>query len=213
MALLVVSYRVAASCRLLATFHRCAYRATVADRREAGRQLAQHHESTDPAAAGAASAVPLLHYAESTREGDWSLRSALVRLAQSEPVRASAVLELVRRCDASLSAFGSRLENGRISDLARLRHDDGELFAEVLEGYQAESPLSDEEVAALPYLTVAVTLEELAVVLSNWAAAGAADPPPVEKVDALCAAAFEQLESLGVPREEQFGPPGRRGRT
>jgi hypothetical protein len=185
----------------------------VAERREAGRQLAKQHESTDLSATGAVAAAPLVHYAESTREGDWSLRSALVRLAQPEPVRAGAVLELVRRCDASLSAFGSRIENVRVSDLARLLHNDGELFAEVLEGYQAESPLSDEEVAALPYLTVAVTLEELAIVLSNWAAAGAADPPPCERVDALCSTAFQQLESLGVPREEQPGPPGRRTRT
>ncbi|MGI9615336.1 MAG: hypothetical protein ACR2QO_20665 [Acidimicrobiales bacterium] len=186
----------------------------MADRREAGRQLAkQHEESAVDAAAGAGTSAPLVHYAESTRKGDWSLRSALVRLAQPEPVRAGAVLELVRRCDASLSPFGSRLENERISDLARIQQHDDERFAELLEGYEAESPLSDEEIAALPYLGVAVTLEELAVVLSDWAGAGAPDPPPRETVDALCATAFEQLESLGAPREEQPGPPGRRGRA
>ena len=201
-------------CPQLPALHRSAYRAAVADRREAGRQLArQHEDGTADAADDAGAVAPLVHYAETTRKGDWSLRSALVRLAQPEPVRAGAVLELVRRCDASLSPFGSRLENHRVSELAKLRHDDGEHFAELLEGYQAESPLSDEEVAALPYLGVALTLEELAVVLSDWAAAGAADPPPCENVDVLCATAFERLEALGVPREEQPGPPGRRGRT
>lgn len=36
------------------------------------------------------------------RRDDWSLRAALVRFAQPEPVRAGAVLELVRRTDGAL---------------------------------------------------------------------------------------------------------------
>ena len=44
----------------------------------------------------------LLDFAERSRAGDWSLRSSLVRYAQSQPVRVSQVLELVRRIEAAL---------------------------------------------------------------------------------------------------------------
>lgn len=50
----------------------------------------------------------VLDYGESPREGGWSLRSALVRYAQPEPLRASAVLELVRRTDGALHPFRTR---------------------------------------------------------------------------------------------------------
>lgn len=46
--------------------------------------------------------MPEPGYAEVPRDGDWTLRSALVRFAQPEPVRAGAVLELVRRTDGAL---------------------------------------------------------------------------------------------------------------
>lgn len=43
-----------------------------------------------------------LGFADTPRDDDWSLRSALVRFAQPEPTRAGAVLELVRRTEGAL---------------------------------------------------------------------------------------------------------------
>ncbi len=64
----------------------------------AGQALAaRHRRRAEPD-----STSSVLNYAESPRLNDWTLRSALVRLAQPEPTRAGAVLELVRRCDAAL---------------------------------------------------------------------------------------------------------------
>ena len=74
----------------------------------AGRLLAARHlaaEGADPEPAGS-----LVNYAESSRAGDWSLRSALVRLAQPEPARVAGVLELVRRLDAVLHHLARPLE-------------------------------------------------------------------------------------------------------
>lgn len=90
---------------------------------DAGRRLARRHLSRWPAAspgpddparpaafvAGIADrevAVSpigsLSGYAETPRVGDWTLRSALVRLAQADPVRVSTLLEATRRLDAAL---------------------------------------------------------------------------------------------------------------
>ncbi len=52
----------------------------------------------------------ILNLAESPRTDDWSLRAALVRLAQPEPVRAGAVLEIVRRCQGALHPLQRALE-------------------------------------------------------------------------------------------------------
>ena len=74
----------------------------------AGRLLAERHlgvAAADPEPAGS-----LVNYAESSRAGDWSLRSALVRLAQPEPARVAGVLELVRRLDAVLHHLARPLE-------------------------------------------------------------------------------------------------------
>ena len=74
----------------------------------AGRLLAERHlgaAGVDPEPAGS-----LVNYAESSRAGDWSLRSALVRLAQPEPARVAGVLELVRRLDAVLHHLARPLE-------------------------------------------------------------------------------------------------------
>lgn len=172
-------------------------------------------------------------YAESPRSGDWSLRSALVRLAQPEPVRAGAVLELVRRCDGALHPYVRALESttvwcdrsltidtvgdepgrphpdSRASDLARLVRSSPDDLDAVLAGYTALAPLSDDERGALPLLLVALDLDELGDVLAGWADAGPHDPP-LGVVDEVCARVFDELGSLGVPRET--GPP-RRGRS
>lgn len=57
----------------------------------------------------------LVNYAESPRFGDWTLRSALVRLAQPEAGRAGAVLEVVRRCDAALRPVLRELEGRTVA--------------------------------------------------------------------------------------------------
>src|SRR5262249_41526556 len=44
----------------------------------------------------------LVDYAERPRRDDWSLRAALVRYAQPEPQRVSAILDLVRRIEWAL---------------------------------------------------------------------------------------------------------------
>ncbi len=52
----------------------------------------------------------LLAFAEVGHRDDWSLRSALVRLAQPEPVRAGALLEVIRRCEGALAPHTRELE-------------------------------------------------------------------------------------------------------
>lgn len=70
------------------------------------RILAERHR--DPAPPEPERSI--LNLAESPRIDDWSLRSALVRLAQPEPVRAGAVLEIVRRCQGALHPLARALE-------------------------------------------------------------------------------------------------------
>lgn len=71
-----------------------------------GRLLAERHGvGADPDPEGS-----LVNYAESPREGDWTMRSALVRLAQPEAMRASAVVELIRRLDSALHPLARALE-------------------------------------------------------------------------------------------------------
>lgn len=72
----------------------------------------------------------LLDFPESPRVGDWTLRSALVRLAQPEPVRAGATLELIRRCDGALRHLRRALERhavvtDRSLSSASIRRADG----------------------------------------------------------------------------------------
>ena len=52
----------------------------------------------------------LADFAERSRVDDWSLRSALCRYAQPQPVRVSSVLDLVRRGEAALRPNVKKLE-------------------------------------------------------------------------------------------------------
>ncbi len=47
----------------------------------------------------------IIGFSEVPHAGNWTLRSALVRLAQPEPLRAEAILQIVRRLDAALKPF------------------------------------------------------------------------------------------------------------
>lgn len=113
----------------------------------------------------------LLAYAEAPRQGDWSLRSALVRYAQPEPQRASAVLELIRRTDGALHPHARRLERG-------------------------DAP--DADVRAL--LHIAAELDRLGDVLAAWAA-DPAQARPDEGIDTIARDVFTRLAELGIPRE------------
>ena len=53
---------------------------------------------------------PLIDYAESSRSGDWSLRSAMVRLGQPRPGRVTVVADLMRRCDLHLHPLRRAVE-------------------------------------------------------------------------------------------------------
>ena len=169
----------------------------------------------------------LLDYAEIPFDGDWTLRSALVRLAQPEPQRVAALLELMRRLDAPLHHVARLLERHtvvcdrrltvdgiddapveprpdvRTADLARLVALGVDESA-LLEGYGERSPLEEQERFAVPLLVIAVRLESLAERLTAWALAGP-DDPPVAQVDEVVAAIGARLDELGVPVET--GPP------
>jgi hypothetical protein len=61
--------------------------------------------------------VALHHVAESPRPGGWTLRSALVRLAQPEPELAASIVEQVRRLETILSPVIRELEaHGVVTD-------------------------------------------------------------------------------------------------
>ncbi len=179
----------------------------------------------------------LIDYAESPRVDDWTLRSALVRVAQPEPVRAGAVLELLRRTDGALAPHRRRLDrdlvptlptltpeapdpgrapvedrvwDARTADLARVsvRFAGGD---EVVAAYAAAEGLDDDEAALVPLLRPAVELDSLADVLAAWAAERPG-PPPVERIDRSCSAVYSMLAAAGVPREDSRGlKGGRRG--
>lgn len=122
----------------------------------------------------------LVDYAESPRVDDWTLRSALVRLAQPEPVRAGAVLELIRRTDAALAPHRRRLERDEVT------------------ADTAFGGIGDDEL--VPLLRPAVVLDALAEVLTAWAAERSG-PPPVAEIDRACSTAFEMLEAAGAPSD------------
>ena len=134
----------------------------------------------------------VVDFAERSRVGDWSLRSALVRYAEGQPERVSRLLESVRRLDAALHPHARDLE----------RRGE-ELWAAVTaDGAGDGGPLVE-------LLRVAVQLDDLGDVMAAWAEdRGGARPD--EQVDAVTAATAQRLDELGVPREE--APPRRSGR-
>lgn len=202
----------------------------------AGALARAHHEPVD----GLPDGPHLVDYAESSRVGDWSLRSALVRFAQPEPTRASAVLELIRRTDGALKAHRRRLESSAVPTLPTLgagsfvaddravsvtgdgwvldarAADLARVAARLPDGeavvaaYAGAEGVPAEELDAVPLLVVALGLDALADELARWAD-GRDGPPPVDAVDAAAAEAFRRLAELGVPRETA-PPRGARSR-
>lgn len=200
--------------------------------RSAGTRLAQRHLAGGPADPDPI--VSLLNYAEMGRAGDWSLRSAMVRLALPEPMIVVEIATLVRRLDTVLHhvatplakqtvtcdrGLGMQTVDGepvepypdtRGADVARLAAAAGSHGDVVVAAYLAEVDLSTEEQVALPLLGVALELDDLAQLLTDWAVIAPA-PPPVDAVHSTCAAVQARMDQLGVPVEEA-GPPRGRGR-
>lgn len=198
--------------------------------RAAGRRLAERHRD---AATEADPSRSLVNYAESPRAGDWTLRSAMTRLAQPEPALVDAIAPLVRRLDAVLHHVARALEkrtvvcdrrlsvdnadgepldpypDTRTADLARLAASAGGDADVVIDAYIAEAELGPEEIAALPLLDVALRFDAMAEALVVWAQAAPA-PVPIDLVESTTAAIRSRLDELGVPEEQ--GPPPRSGR-
>lgn len=200
--------------------------------REAGRALADRHRVGGPAEPDPI--VSILNYAEMGRTGDWSLRSAMVRLALPEPMIVVEVANHIRRldtvlhhvatplakqtvwCDRSISLAnidGDPLDpypDTRIADVARLAVSAGTVGDVVVEAYVGEVELTQEERVALPLIGVALQLDSLAQLLAEWAVTAPA-PPPVDEVRSIAAAIQARMDELDVP-VEQSGPPRGRGR-
>ena len=199
---------------------------------EIGRALAERHaEPVEPRPEHS-----LLNYAEMPRGDDWSMRSALVRFAQPQPVRSGQLLELVRRLDAVLHHVARPLEkrtvlcdrsigaaiaagsvtaptdpypDTRTADLARVGREIPDGLPTLVAAYTAVIALDPEELGALPLLGIALEFDALAEVLTDWAV-DVSDPPPAGAVDATCTIVGTRMDELGVPVEEY--PPGRGGR-
>jgi hypothetical protein len=135
----------------------------------------------------------VVDFAERSRVGDWSLRSALVRYAEGQPVRVSQLLEQVRRTETAFSALRKMLEKRGT-----------ELWAAVDGG---EASADDAKVVDL--VRAAIELDRLGDALATWAD-DRTGPRPDDEVDAVTADVARRLDELGVPREEQ--PPRRSGR-
>jgi hypothetical protein len=136
----------------------------------------------------------IVDFAERSRVGDWTLRSALVRYAEGQPERVSQVLEQVRRLDAALHPYNKALEK-RGAELWRLLDGGGDV--------------APDDVLLIELLRVAIELDQLGDAMAVWAD-DRTGPRPDEGVDATAATAAERLDALGVAREEQ--PPRRSGR-
>lgn len=181
----------------------------------------------------------LAGYAEWPHVDDWTLRSALVRLAQPEPLLGGALLEAARRLDAALHPLTRSLEqhlvvcdaglssvtddapavggtpaepyvDARATDLARLAAHPGISGDDLTAAYDRHEPLDDDEITAVPLLGVAVEIDRLARALAAWAANEPRPAPPVAAVDATIRTVVAQLDTIGVPHEEDRRPPPRR---
>ena len=135
----------------------------------------------------------IVDFAERSRVGDWSLRSALVRYAEGDPERVSRVLESVRRLDAALHPHRKVLERRG-----------PELWSAMDDG--AADP---DDAPLLDLLRVATELDRLGDAMAEWAD-DRTGPRPDHTVDDIASAVAVRLDELGVVREEQ--PPRRSGR-
>lgn len=137
----------------------------------------------------------LVDFAERPRVGDWSLRSALVRYAQGQPVRVSQVLEQVRRIEFALRPHSKLLDR-----------EGPELWRALESG---TPPATEPGALVAGLLQAAAALDQLADRLATWAVDWRGERPDAE-VDAVVSDVAQRLDALGVAREEQQGPPRQR---
>ena len=209
---------------------------------EVGRRLAERHRAAaeaDPAIE-VDPARSLLNYAEVPHQGDWTLRSALVRLAQPHPAQVGALLQAMRRLDAPLHHVARALQRHPAwCDPTLGLPETPSAAATVIDG-PAEEPEPDVRLADLARLAAAgydvdalaagygaVTPldqeERLALPLLALAAGFARlatdlarwadagpDDPPLDRVVDWTDTLLAQLDRLGVPEE---GPPPRGSRS
>lgn len=135
----------------------------------------------------------LVDLAERPRAEGWSLRAALVRYAQPEPMRVSRLLDLARRLEFAVAEH-----------MAELRSDGDELWV-ALDGTPGE-----DESQLVGMLRAMREIDRLGDTLAEWAVAGGPKRPDAE-VDAVVDDLTVRLEELGVP-EQAPPPPGFRGR-
>lgn len=138
----------------------------------------------------------LVDFAERPRAGDWSLRSALVRYAQGQPVRVRQVLEQVRRIEFALRPH-SKL----------LAREGPELWRSLEPG--APPPPAAPSALVVGLLQAARELDRLGDRLAAWALDWRGARPDAE-VDAVVSDVAQRLDALGVAREEQQGTPRQR---
>lgn len=169
-----------------------------------GRVSAPIHRRGGPYAAPVPELQPqgladLVDHAERPRAGDWSLRAALVRLAQFRPGLVRDLMEPVRRLDHALHAHR-----------ARLLADGPELWAALTAAEPDDGAGRHEDEPLLALLRTAQDLDALADVVVAWAE-DRRGPMPEEAVADTAAAVSRRLDELGVEREEERAPPpGRR---
>jgi hypothetical protein len=143
-----------------------------------------------PAEIAPAELAQLVDFAERSRLGDWSLRSALCRYAQPQPKRVSEVLEVVRRIDAALQLEAKRLVK-----------EGPALWAALEDGGASEA-----DAQLVGVLGAARELDRLGDTMADWAEARHGKHPE-EEVDATTTDVASRLDELGVPREERMRPP------
>lgn len=137
----------------------------------------------------------LIDYAERSRAGDWSLRSALTRYAQPQPQRVSDLLDLVRRIEFAIGPHRPTIER------------DGAALWQAVQSTDGPPPADDQ---LLGLLRAMVELDRLGDVLATWAFHPSGGRPDTA-VDAVTADVARQLSELGVPREERQPPTRQRG--
>lgn len=126
--------------------------------------------------------VRLADVAERPRAGDWSLRAALVRYGQRDPIRVQQLLECVRRYEGAVKPHLKHLQKGEVPD------------------------------DAVELLQVGEGLDDVADLLAGWARDPHGADRPDDAVDHAITTAAARLDELGVAREEAPPRPGPGGR-
>lgn len=129
----------------------------------------------------------LVDFAERPRAHDWSLRAALVRYAQPEPVRAQRILELVRRIEWALRTHRKSMDRAGLAIWDALQGDADQA------GHHAE---------LVALLQVTSEFDHLGDLLAGWAV-DLVGQRPSAAVDAVTEAVARRLDELNVPREQR----------